>query len=151
MVIVCSSIHGFLSFWSRLRCGVQGSRREGDTWSRGLRFVSTIRTGSVGLDGICDGCTWTFYPTQVYLNVRCFLVTVEPYTRIVEVKSSPLPPQHAKRAKVRLSLPGGRERERERVQESASVPTSFHLDPFTCSLSMDINININHLNHTCSF
>jgi hypothetical protein len=127
VVIVCSSIHGFLSFWSRLRCGVQGSRREGDTWSRGLRFVSTIRTGSVGLDGICDGCTWTFYPTQVYLNVRCFLVTVEPYTRIVEVKSSPLPPQHAKRAKVRLSLPGGREREREyrRVPPSQPLFTSI--------------------------
>lgn len=133
MVIVCSSIHGFLSFWSRLRCGVQGSRREGDTWSRGLRFVSTIRTGSVGLDGICDGCTWTFYPTQVYLNVRCFLVTVEPYTRIVEVKSSPLPPQHAKRAKVRLSLPGGRERERERestgecLRPNLFSPRSLHL------------------------
>lgn len=72
-----------------LRGTREQGERERDTWSRGLRFVSTIRTGSVGLDGICDECTWTFYPTQVYLDVRCFLVTVEPYTRIVEVKSSP--------------------------------------------------------------
>jgi hypothetical protein len=117
---------GFSPSWSScalrsmvfLSVAMRGTReqdeRERDTWSRGLRFVSTIRTGSVGLVGICDECTWTFYPTQVYLNVRCFLVTVEPYTRIVEVKSSsPSPPQHAKRAKV-----GSRFREEERERES---------------------------------
>ena len=64
-----------------LRGTREQGERERDTWSRGLRFVSTIRTGSVGLDGICDECIWTFYPTQVYLNVHCVLVTVKPYTR----------------------------------------------------------------------
>lgn len=160
---------GFSPSWSScalrsmvfLSVAMRGTReqdeRERDTWSRGLRFVSTIRTGSVGLVGICDECTWTFYPTQVYLNVRCFLVTVEPYTRIVEVKSSsPSPPQHAKRAKVgsrfrelnSSSSQGRREREYRRVPPSQPLFTSIS---FTCSLSMDIDTNTDHLNHTCSF
>jgi hypothetical protein len=92
----------------------------------------------------------------VYLNVHYVLVTVEAVHKIVEVKSSPLLPLNTLNERKSALASGGsiaaaREEERERVQESASVPTSFHLTPFTCSLSMDININTNHLNHTCSF
>lgn len=115
--------------------GYKGARREGDTWSRGSRFVSTIRTGSVGLNGICDECIWTFYPTQVYLDVRCFLVTVEPYTRIVEVKSSPSPLNTLNERKSALasggSIAAAREEERESTGEclrpNLFSPRSLHL------------------------
>lgn len=107
-----------------------------------------LELGRSGWMAYVMNCTWTFYPAQMYLNVHCVSCYHRAVHKIVEVESSPLPPQHAKRAKVGSRFRG---RERERVQESASVPTSFHLDPFTCSLSMDINITTNHLNRTCSF
>lgn len=122
-----------------LRGTREQGERERDTWSRGLRFVSTIRTGSVGLDGICDECTWTFYPTQVYLNVHC----VSCYRRAVHKDSrgqvlSPLYTLNERKSALASggSIAAAREEEREREREYRRVPPSQPLFTSIPSLAL---------------
>jgi hypothetical protein len=74
----------------------------------------------------------------VYLDVRCFLVTVEPYTRIVEVKSSPSPLNTLNERKSALASGGSiaAAREEEREREYRRVPPSQPLFTSIPSLAL---------------